>query len=157
LQANGLVYLLEPYFNNLNKRMTKTPKLYFLDTGLACFLLKWQTPMQMYEGAMWGQIFETYVVGEIIKSYYNDGQTSLPLYYYRDKEKNEIDLIIEEAGTLYPIEIKASSDPNSGMISAFDVLKKTTDKKIGEGAIICTAKDVLPLAGGNWIIPVDKI
>lgn len=157
LQANGLVYLLEPYYNNFNKRLTKTPKLYFLDTGLACYLLGWHSPVQLCEGAMWGQIFETYVVGEVIKSYYNDGRTLLPLYYYRDKEKNEVDLIIEEAGTLYPVEIKTTSDPKKSMISAFEVLKKIPDKIIGEGAIVCMSKEILPLAGRNWILPVDMI
>jgi predicted AAA+ superfamily ATPase len=157
LQANGLIYLLEPYYNNFNKRLSKTPKLYFLDTGLACYLLGWHTPTQMHEGAMWGQIFETYIVGEIIKSYYNDGRTLLPLYYYRDKEKNEIDLITEEAGTLYPIEIKTTSDPNKSMIKAFEMLKKIPDKKIGSGGIVCMSKEILPLAGGNWIIPVEVI
>ena len=157
LQTNGLVYLLEPYFNNLNKRLVKTPKMYFLDTGLLCYLLKWNSPEQLFNGAMWGSVFETFVVGEIIKSYYNDGQTLLPLYYYRDKEKNEIDIIIEEAGTLYPVEIKTTSDPNKSMIAAFDILKKIPDRKTGEGAIICLAKKVLPLAGCNWIIPAELI
>jgi predicted AAA+ superfamily ATPase len=157
LQANGLVYLLEPYFNNINKRLTKTSKLYFLDTGLACYLLKWNTPTQLYEGAMWGQIFETYVMTEVIKSYYNDGQTLLPLYYYRDKEKNEIDLIIEEAGTLYPVEIKTTSDPNKSMITTFDLLHKIPDKKVGVGAIICMCKDPLPMINGNWMLPVYMI
>ena len=157
LQANGLIYLLEPYFNNLNKRLIKSPKLYFLDTGLACYLLKWTTPMQLYEGAMWGQMFETFVIGEIIKSYYNDGQIMLPLYYYRDKEKNEIDLIIENAGTLYPCEIKTTSDPNKSMISAFELLNKIPDKKVGSGAIICMSRETLPMSGDNWIIPVDMI
>jgi len=157
LQANGLVYLLEPYFNNLNNRLTKTPKLYFLDTGLACYLLKWNTPTQLFEGAMWGAIFETYVVAEIIKSYYNDGQVMLPLYYYRDKEKNEIDIIIEEAGTLYPVEIKTTSDPSKSMIAAFKLLEKIPDKKVGNGAVVCMCKEVLPLGGGNFIIPVDMI
>ena len=157
LQANGLVYLLEPYYNNINNRLIKTPKLYFLDTGLACYLLKWNTPTQLFEGAMWGAMFETYVVAEVIKSYYNDGQVMLPLYYYRDKDKNEIDLIIEEAGTLYPIEIKASSDPNKSMTRAFSLLENVPDRKVGTGAVICMSKDVLPVGGENWAVPVDMI
>jgi predicted AAA+ superfamily ATPase len=157
LQTSGLVYLLEPYYNNFNKRLTKTPKLYMLDTGLACFLGGWNTPEQLTNGAMWGQIFETWVIGEIIKSYYNSGITLLPIYYYRDKEKREIDLIIEEAGTLFPVEIKTTSDPNKSMIAAFELLKKIPDKNLGEGAVICLAKEILPLSGGNWIVPVDMI
>jgi len=157
LQTNGLVYLLEPYFNNLNSRLVKAPKLYFMDTGLACYLLKWNTPEQLYEGAMWGAVFETYVVAEVIKSYYNDGQVNLPLYYYRDKDGNEIDMVIEEAGTLYPIEIKATSDPRKSMLGAFKQLEKIPDKKIGTGAIVCMVKDVLPIADENMAIPVYMI
>jgi len=157
LETSGLVYLLQPYYNNINKRLSKTPKLYMLDTGLICYLGGWNTPEQLVNGAMWGQIFETYVISEIIKSYLNDGQALWHLYYYRDKEKNEIDLVIEQAGTLYPVEIKATSDPTKSMISAFELLKKVPDKKIGEGAIICLSKDILPLAGNNWVIPVDLI
>ena len=157
LQTSGLVYLLEPYYNNFNKRLTKTPKLYMLDTGLACFLGGWNTPEQLINGAMWGQIFETWVISEVIKSYYNSGISLLPIYYYRDKEKREIDLIIEEAGTLFPVEIKTTSDPNKSMIATFELLKNVPDKKVGEGAIICLAKEILPLSGGNWVIPVDMI
>ena len=157
LQTSGLVYLLEPYYNNFNKRLTKTPKLYMMDTGLICYLGGWNSPEQLVNGAKWGHIFETYIITEVIKSFYNSGQTLLPLYYYRDKEKNEVDLLIEEAGTLYPVEIKTTSDPDGSMIKAFELLKKIPDKIIGEGAIICLAKDVLPIRGNNWIIPVDMV
>jgi len=157
LQTSGLVYLLQPYSNNFNKRLSKTPKLYMMDTGLLCYLGGWNTPEQLVRGAMWGQVFETYVITEIIKSYYNDGHTLLHLYYYRDKEKKEIDLIIEEAGTLYPVEIKTTSDPHQSMISSFELLKKVPDKKVGEGAIVCLCEKVLPLSSGNWVIPVVMI
>jgi len=157
LQTNGLVYLLPPYHNNLNSRLIKSPKLYFLDTGLACYLLQWNTPEQLYEGAMWGAIFESYVIAEVIKSYYNDGQTLLPLYYYRDKEKNEVDLIIEEAGTLYPIEIKTTSDPSSYLANTFKVLSNIRDRKIANGVVVCMVKDVYSLTENIWAIPVDTI
>ncbi|MCL2177371.1 MAG: ATP-binding protein [Firmicutes bacterium] len=146
LEACGLVYFLEPYFNNVNKRMIKSPKMYLLDTGLACFLGAWNTPQQLINGAKWGSIFETYVVSEILKSYYNAGVAfSPPLYYYRDKDKKEIDLIIEEAGTLYPIEIKATSNPTSQMAKNLQLVKMVGDKKVGEGAVICLYNGVLPL------------
>jgi len=93
----------------------------------------------------------------VIKSYYNDGQVNLPLYYYRDKDKNEIDLIIEEAGTLYPVEVKATSDPQKAMLRAFDLLKKIPDRKVGSGAVVCLVKDILAMAGGNFAIPFDMI
>jgi len=157
LESGGLVYLLEPYYNNLNKRMVKTPKLYFLDTGLACWLLGWNTPEQLTSGAMWGHMFESFVFGEILKSYYNDGIVKPPLYYYRDKDKNEIDLVIAEGDTLYPIEIKTSSDPTKSMVKSFRCLEGIPGKTTGAGAVVCLAKDRLPLAGDVWIMPVSLI
>ena len=157
LESSGLVYLLEPYFNNLNKRMTKTPKLYFLDTGLACWLLGWNTPKQLTSGAMWGHIFESFVFGEILKSHYNDGIARPPLFYYRDQDKNEIDVIIEDGGILYPIEIKTTSDPTKSMANSFHKLDRISGKKRGPGVLICLAKERLPLKENVWILPAQKI
>jgi len=157
LESSGLVYFLEPYYNNFNKRLIKTPKMYFLDTGLACWLLGWNTPEQLTNGAMWGHVFESFVFAEILKSYYNDGIVKPPLYYYRDKDKNEIDLLIEDGSTLYPIEIKTSSDPKKSMISAFECLCNIPAKNIGAGAVVCLAKERLPLADNVWIVPVNLI
>ena len=157
LESSGLVYLLEPYYNNFNKRLLRTPKLYFLDTGLACWLLGWNTPAQLTNGAMWGHMFETFVFGEILKSYYNDGIVKPPLYYYRDKDKNEIDLLISDGDTLYPIEIKTSSDPVKSMVSAFRCIANIPQKKAGTGALICLAKERLPLTDNVWILPAHLI
>jgi len=157
LVASGLVYLLEPYFNNTTQRMIKTPKLYMLDTGLICYLGGWDTSKQMANGAMWGAIFESYVVGEIIKSYYNSGITIPRLYYYRDKEKREVDMIIEQAGAFYPIEIKATTDPSKEMCTNFDVLSKIADIKVSEGAVICMTEKSLPLKTTVWAINVNQI
>ena len=157
LESSGLVYLLEPYANNFSKRLVKTPKLYFLDTGLACWLLGWNTPEQMVNGAMWGHIFESFVFVEILKSYYNDGIVKPPLYYYRDQDKNEIDLLISEGDFLYPVEIKTTSDPTKSMIRAFRCIDNILSKKAGAGAVICLAKELLPLAGNVWIIPAQMI
>ena len=157
LESSGLVYLLEPYYNNFNKRVIKTPKMYFLDTGLACWLLGWNTSEQLTNGAMWGHIFESFVFGEILKSYYNDGIVKPPLYYYRDKDKNEIDLVIEDGDTLYPIEVKTSSDPTKAMVNAFRCLEGIPGKKVGTGAVICLAKKRLPLKENVWIEPVQMI
>ena len=154
LESGGLVYLLEPYFNNALKRMIKTPKLYFLDTGFVCWLSGWNTPRQLTSGARWGHIFETFVIGEIIKSYYNDGIVNPPLFYYRDNDKNEINLIIEDGGTLYPIEIKTTADPNKPMVKAFDRVGKIPGKTLGSGAIVCMAKELLPLGDNARIAPV---
>jgi predicted AAA+ superfamily ATPase len=157
LESSGLVYLLEPYYNNLGKRMVKAPKLYFLDTGLACWLLGWNTPEQLTHGAMWGHIFESFVFEEILKSYYNDGVVKPPLYYYRDADKNEIDLLIESGDTLYPIEIKTTSDPTKSMVSAFRCLSSNKAKQVGDGAVICLAKERLPLTEGVWTLPVGMV
>ena len=157
LESSGLVYILEPYYNNINKRMIKTPKLYFLDTGLICWLLGWNTPEQMINGAMWGHIFESYIFSEIIKSYYNDGIVNPSLYYYRDKEKNEIDLIIEEGDTLYPIEIKTTSDPKPHMVKAFHKIDTIQGKTRGIGVIICLAKQTLPLTEDVYMLPASNI
>ncbi|MEL7625154.1 MAG: ATP-binding protein [Clostridiales bacterium] len=157
LESSGLVYLLEPYYNNFNKRLIKTPKLYFLDSGLACWLLGWNTPEQLVNGAMWGHIFESFVFAEILKSYYNDGNVKPPLYYYRDADKNEIDLLIENGDTLHPVEIKISSDPTKSMIKSFRCLSANKSKKVGTGAVICLAKERLPLTEDVWILPASMI
>jgi predicted AAA+ superfamily ATPase len=106
LVTSSIIYLLKPYSNNIIKRTVKTPKLYFLDTGLAAYLTKWNTSDVLKNGAMAGAFFETFVISEIIKSYCNKGVLEPPLYFYRDKNMNEIDLLIEDNGTLYPLEMK---------------------------------------------------
>ncbi len=157
LESSGLVYLLEPYSNDISKRLVRTPKLYFLDTGLACWLLSWNTPEQMAGGAMWGHLFESFVFAEILKSYYNDGIVKPPFYYYRDQDKNEIDLLISEGDFLYPVEIKTSSDPKKSMVRSFHCLDNIPLKKAGSGALICLAKERLPLTGNVWILPAQMI
>jgi predicted AAA+ superfamily ATPase len=157
LESSGMVYLLEPYYNNPSKRMVRTPKLYFLDTGFACWLLGWNTPEQLVNGAMWGHMFESFVFAEVLKSYYNDGIVRPPLYYCRDKDKNEIDLIIKDGDTLRPVEIKTSSDPTRSMVSAFRLLENIPAVNVGEGAVLCLAKERLPLTERAEIVPVTLI
>jgi len=157
LESSGLVYLLEPYYNNFNKRLVKTPKLYFLDTGLACWLLGWNTPEQLINGAMWGHMFESFVFAEVLKSYYNDGIVKPPLYYYRDKDKNEIDLLIEDGETLYPVEIKTTSDPTKAMVKAFRCVAEIPGKRLGPGAVVCLAKEALPLTETCWVWPAGLV
>jgi predicted AAA+ superfamily ATPase len=131
--------------------------MYFLDTGLACFLLGWNTSTQLANGAAWGHIFESFIFAEILKSYYNAGKASPQIFYYRDTDKNEIDLLIKDGDVLHPIEIKTTSDPTKSMVSAFKQIEKIPDMKIGEGAVICLAKEVLPLKDGVWILPGNMI
>lgn len=143
LEASGIIYLLEPFSSSVLKRAIKTPKVYFRDTGLAAYLTRWLTPETLANGAMSGAFFETFVISEILKSYSNRGidyRYCVSYYRGRDKKKtseNEIDLIIEENGTLYPVEIKRSSKVTADQTSAFSVLDGITDKKRGMGAVIC--------------------
>lgn len=154
LTASNIVYLLKPYSNNITKRAIKTPKLYFLDTGLVAYLTKWNTAEVLKSGAMAGAFFESFVVSEIIKSYYNKGIVDPPLYFYRDKDMNEIDLLIERDGTLYPLEMKKHADPQKKDIAAFDVLEKIPDIKRGSGGVICLYDDLITLKGKDRVIPV---
>ena len=142
LEASGIIYLLEPYMSSALKRVIKSPKIYFRDTGLACYLTRWLTPETAANGAMSGALFETYVVSEIIKSYSNRGMDyRYFISYYRGKDnresEQEIDLIIESDGVLYPIEIKKSQDVSLDATAAFKILDKIEEKKRGMGAIIC--------------------
>jgi len=157
LVCSNIVYLLQPYYNNITKRAVKTPKLYFLDTGLAAYLTKWNTPDVLKNGAMAGAFFETFVISEIIKSYYNKGILDLPLYFYRDRDMKEIDLLIEEGGTLHPIEIKKHADPSVKDISAFDVLDKIANVKRGSGGVVCLYDRLMTLKGDDKIIPISYL
>ena len=138
LETSGIIYLLKPYSNNHLKRAIKTPKVYMLDTGLMAWLTKWLTPETIQQGAKSGQFFETFVVSEIIKSFYNNG-IEPPIYYYRDTNQKEIDLLIEYHRTLYPVEIKTSASPDKKMAKAFGILKENLPEAeitIGNGVII---------------------
>ena len=157
LVASNLVYLLLPYSNNRTKRAIKTPKLYFLDTGLAAYLSRWNSPEVLKNGAMAGAFFESFVISEIVKSYYNQGILDLPLYFYRDKDMNEIDLLIEENGKLYPIEIKKHADPQKKDIEAFDLLDKIPDVERGPGGVVCLYDKLITLRGEDKVIPVSYL
>ena len=143
LQTSGIIYLLQPYYENITKRMVKRPKIYFLDTGLCAYLTNWNTPELLSSGAMNGAIFETFVISEILKSYKHNGLHS-NFYYYRDSNKVEIDLLIVENGVFYPVEIKRTASPDRKMIKNFDTLK-ILNKKVGYGSLICLTEQILPL------------
>ena len=154
LAASHIVYLLQPYSGNVVKRAVKTPKLYFLDTGLAAYLTKWNTPDVLKNGAMAGAFFENFVVAEIIKSYYNKGVLTPPLYFYRDRDMREIDLLIEDAGVLYPLEIKKHADPRIGDLDYFSVLEKLHGVQRGPGGVICMYDNLITMRGQDRAIPV---
>lgn len=171
LEKSGIVYLLKPYTANVLTRAVKTPKLYFRDTGLCCYLTRWLSPETLKNGAMAGAIFETFVINEILKSCSNEGlDYDFFVYFYNGKDRKrvrkngggevvegEIDLIIQENGILYPIEIKMSATPKAEMASEFDILDKIPENKRGTGAIICRIDRKLYLRENLVALPVEYI
>lgn len=157
LVSSGLVCLLRPYSGNTIKRIVKRPKLYFMDTGLACYLTLWNNPRALELSAMAGAMFENYVVSEIIKSYANQGiDFRSRLFYYRDNNGKEIDLLIMENGKLYPVEIKKSADPGKTALKNFTVLNSLPEE-VGEGAVLCMTPMAIPLDEKNKLLPVSCI
>lgn len=157
LVASNVVYLLQPYSNNITKRAVKTPKLYFLDTGLAAYLTRWSSPEVLKNGAMAGAFFENFVIAEVIKSYYNKGITEPPLYFYRDKDMNEIDLLIEKDGVLHPVEMKKHADPRKKDIAAFELLDRIPGITRGSGGVVCLYDSLVTLQGNDKVIPVQYL
>lgn len=157
LVTSNIIYLLKPYSNNITKRTVKTPKLYFLDTGLAAYLTRWNTADVLKNGAMAGAFFETFVLAEIIKSYYNRGILDLPFYFYRDKNMNEIDLLIEDNGILYPLEMKKHADPQKKNVSAFALLDKIPNIKRGSGGVVCMYDNLITLKDSDRAIPMKYL
>jgi predicted AAA+ superfamily ATPase len=153
LKSGGFVYLLKPYGNNAIKRVVKTPKLYFLDAGLAAYLTRWLSPETMSLGAMNGHFFESFVVAEILKSYANAGK-EVDMYFLRDGNQREIDLLIHQDDTLYPSEIKTTAEPHPNDIKHFSMLDGLNDINVGEGGVICPASELLPLKDKHKIIPL---
>ena len=163
LERTGIVYLLQPYSASALNRAIKTPKIYFRDTGLACYLTRWLTADALKCSAVAGNIFETFVVSEILKSYTNEGKDyKFNIFYYRGKDKNsssenEIDLILEENGVLYPIEIKMSGNPKASMGATNPVLDKITDKSRGLGVILCLIDKNTYLRENLVALPIEYI
>ena len=163
LERTGIVYILQPYSSNALARAIKTPKIYFRDTGLACYLTRWLSPETLMNSAVAGNMFETFVVSEILKSYSNEGRDyRFSIFYYRGKDKrasgeNEIDLVIEEDGILYPVEIKMTGNPKAVMGAANQVLDKISDKKRGTGVILCLIDKKTYLRENLVALPIDYI
>ena len=155
LQGLGIIHLLEPYANNELKRLSKTPKLYFCDTGLCAFLSMWLTPKTLMNGAASGHYYENYVVMELIKNYaYSPAKANVT--YYRDSNAKEIDLLVEENRIIHPLEIKKSANPNSREIKKFAFLDKTTLTR-GNGGIVCMCQEPVPIDEQNCFIPSNLI
>jgi predicted AAA+ superfamily ATPase len=156
LETSGLVYLLKPFFTSAKKRLIKSPKIYFLDTGLASFLGGWPDKKTLENGAVAGAFFETYVVSEIIKSYANKGLEP-PIYYYRDSDKNEIDIVIQKGNVLHPVEIKKSKTPSYHDTKVFVKLDAFSDHVRGEGAIVSMSNRVESLPQDSTLLPVSYL
>ena len=155
LTSSGLVYLLEPYMSSELKRLTHVPKIIFMDTGLASYLAGWESAKELQLSSNAGHYLETFVISEIVKSYNAKGIRP-NLSYYRDKEKNEIDLIVYKNNKLYPFEIKKTASPTKEMIKHFKCLEKTS-KEVGTGGIICCYDVLMHLDEKNYIIPISSV
>ena len=156
LQTSGIIYLLEPYMANASKRIIKAPKMYFMDTGLCAYLCKWPTAEMLKDCAMSGAFFETYVVSEIIKSFYNSGvEPGQYLYYYRDIDKKEVDILLVKDGALYPVEIKKGIAPNKPTKN-FKVLEKYK-MPIMRGMVIDNAEKIRALNDKAFVFPVSLL
>lgn len=155
LEKSDVIFYLRPYSNNLLKRTVKTPKLYFFDTGLVAYLTKYSSPDILANGALSGAILENYVVSELLKTYQNHARECL-LWYYRDKEMREIDMIMESDETLHPLEIKRSVNPGKELIRAFDILNKSSTAR-GKGGLLCMRPTLSAINSDNYIIPIWMI
>lgn len=154
LESSGIIYLLRPYYNNITKRLVKTPKMYFMDTGLAAYLTRWPNAETLQNGAMNGAFFETYVVSEIVKSFLNAGREP-DLYYYRDSDQKEIDLIVTRENKIWPIEIKKSASP-AHPDKNFSVLNKL-NLEVQPGIVLCLSDQLAPINRNAWLCPVSVL
>lgn len=155
LESLGIIFYLYPYSNNLLKRLVKTPKLYFYDTGLVCYLTKWSNAETLECGAMNGAMLENYVVAEIRKTYLNCGKEPY-MYYYRNKDAKEIDIVLEHDGVLNPIEIKKTSNPGTELVKVFELLDQSSTPR-SKGAVICMKPGLSAIDRDNYIIPIWMI
>ena len=157
LKNTGIIFLLQPYMNNSVGRAIKRKKIYFTDTGFACYLAGYVDHVTLEKSAYSGAIFETYVVNEIIKSFTNQGKDARKhLYYYRDNNQKEIDLLINYNNVIYPIEIKKSANPGKDAIKNFDVANNFEPEK-GNGIVLCMAKDIIAYDDDNYMVPIEYI
>lgn len=157
LQASGIIYVMQPFWANTTKRLAKTPKLYFMDTGLACHLTGWNTPDQLKRGAVAGHMFETFVVSEVLKSYMNAGRDLREVSFYRDSQKREIDLVIQDGRVLHPVEIKAEVQISRSAVKNFACLEGIADYEVGFGHVICQTPEPYLLSGEIQAVPVRAI
>ncbi len=157
LQASGIVRILRPFWSNVDKRLTKTPKLYFMDTGLVCHLTRWTTPDALRNGAAAGHVFETFVVSEVLKSYMNAGANLHDVWFYRDQKKREIDLVIQQGHVLHPVEVKLGVQIGAEATKSFSRLERITGYEFGFGHVICQTREPYPITRDIQAVPVWAI
>ncbi len=155
MEKSEVIFYLRPYSNNLLKRTIKTPKIYFFDTGLVAYLTRYSSPEILMNGAINGAILENYTVAEIMKTYHNSAKECI-LHYYRDKDSNEIDLVIESDGELHPLEIKKTVNPGTELVSAFKILDKASVPR-GAGAILCMRPELSAIDRKAFVVPIWMI
>ena len=157
LQASNIIRIVEPFWPNIGKSLTKTPKLYFMDTGLVCHLTRWTTPDQLRNGAVAGHVFETFVVSEVLKSYMNAGANLRDVWFYRDAKKREIDLVIQEGHVLHPVEIKTAATIKADAVKNFSCLEGMEDYEVGFGHVVCQTPEPYYVTRNVQAVPVWAI
>lgn len=157
LQASNIIRIVEPFWPNIGKSLTKTPKIYFMDTGLVCHLTRWTTPEQLRRGAVAGHVFETFVVSEVLKSYMNAGASVRDVWFYRDSKKREIDLVIQDGRVLHPIEIKAGALIRADAVKNFACLEGMRDYEVGFGQVVCQTNEPYMVTRDVQAVPVWAI
>ena len=155
LVESNIIYLMEPFASNQLTRLTHMPKIIFMDTGLASYLAGWKSARELQLSERSGHYLESYIISDIIKSYNNYGE-DLEITFYRNKEKEEIDLIMKRNETLYPFEIKKTANPKKEMLKNFDDLKNTK-QKIGKGGLICLFDELMSLDEEHYVIPISSV
>ena len=155
LEKSDIIFYLHPYSNNLLKRTVSKPKLYFYDTGLVAYLTKWSSPETLEAGAINGAILENFTVAEIVKTYFNAGEEP-HLYYYRDNDAKEIDIVLEADSQLHPMEIKKTANPGTQLTRPFKLLDKGSVPR-GKGAILCMKNGLTAIDSENFIVPIWAI
>lgn len=154
LQASNIVRVIEPFWPNIDKRLTKTPKIFFMDTGLVCHLTRWTTPDQLRNGAAAGHIFETFIVSEILKSFMNSGKSLHNVWFYRDTKKREIDLVIQDGHILHPVEIKVSATVKKDAVKNFACLENLPGYEVSFGHVICQTPEPYFITRTVQAVPV---
>jgi predicted AAA+ superfamily ATPase len=157
LQASNIIRIIEPFWPNIGKSLTKTPKVYFMDTGLVCHLTRWTTPEQLRLGAVVGHVFETFVVSEVLKSYMNAGANVRDVWFYRDSKKREIDLVIQEGHVLHPVEVKTAATVGADAVKSFKCLEGLSGYEVGLRHVICQTREPYYVTRDVQAVPVWAI